>query len=108
MQQELRSIVNQSKVENTTALSSIESRKSNGINKHRSATPVYAIETANKQAVSVIEEALSTGTWTKENNLALLKNSENISPEVRRSLIEKLYGAINRQELEIHGEFPTL
>jgi len=63
---------------------------------------------AGQQANLVVENALDVGIWTNADNLALMKHAQNLSAETRMALISSLYGAINRQELEITGVFPAL
>jgi len=69
---------------------------------------VDAMDRANQQANLIIENALDAGIWSDADNQALMKQAANLSSDSRMALISRLYGAINRQEIEITGIFPAL
>lgn len=64
-------------------------------------------ETASTVAATIIQQATSAGIWTRADTEALMPHIGRISEQQRLALIEQLYGAINRQEMDIQ-DFPPL
>lgn len=57
---------------------------------------------------AIVDRALAAGVWTDNDNNALLKLSPQMSEAQRVELLEKLFGAINRQQLKAVGALPSL
>lgn len=64
-------------------------------------------ETAAAVSATVIQQATSAGIWTRADTEALLPHLGRISADQRLALMDQLYSAINRQEMEIR-DFPPL
>lgn len=64
-------------------------------------------ETAAAISTSIVQQATSAGVWTRADTEALLPQIARLSEEQRVALMEQLYGAINRQEMDIQ-DFPPL
>ena len=67
------------------------------------ASPQVALESH-----AIVDRALAAGVWTDNDNNALLKLSPQMSEAQRVELLEKLFGAINRQQLKAVGALPSL
>lgn len=63
---------------------------------------------AAQQANSIIDLALAKKVWTEQDSLALLRYVFNLTSAQRAQLAQKLYGPINRQELQVTGSIPGL
>ncbi len=61
-----------------------------------------------EQAMAIVDRALAIGVWTDADNNALLKLSPQLSEPQRIALLEKIFGAINRQQLKAVGSLPSL
>ncbi len=61
-----------------------------------------------QQAMAIVDRALATGVWSDMDNNALLKLSPQLSEAQRVELLEKIFGAINRQQLKAVGSLPSL
>ena len=61
-----------------------------------------------QQAMSIVDRALGTGVWTDADNNALLKLAPQLSEAQRVELLEKIFGAMNRQQLKATGSLPSL
>ena len=72
----------------------------------RSRTPVNPQVT--RQAMAIVDRALGTGVWTDADNNALLKLAPQLSEAQRVELLEKIFGAMNRQQLKATGSLPSL
>ncbi len=57
---------------------------------------------------ALVDRALAAGVWTDNDNNSLLKLSPRMSETQRVELLEKLFGAINRQQLKALGALPSL
>jgi hypothetical protein len=66
-----------------------------------------AQETADMVSASIVQQAASAGVWTQADTDALMPHLGRISEQQRLALMDQLYGAINRQEMEIQ-DFPPL
>lgn len=64
-------------------------------------------ETADAISVAVVQQATSAGVWTRADTEALLPHLGRMSEQQRLALVDQLYGAINRQEMDIQ-DFPPL
>jgi hypothetical protein len=64
-------------------------------------------QTAAAISTSVVQQATSAGVWTRADTEALLPYITKMSDTQRLALVDQLYGAINRQEMEIQ-DFPPL
>ena len=67
------------------------------------ASPQVAQET-----MAIVDRALASGVWTDADNNALLKLTPQLSEAQRVELLEKIFGAINRQQLKAVGSLPSL
>jgi hypothetical protein len=72
-----------------------------------SETELEAQRTSAMISSSIVQQAASAGVWTQADTDALMPHLGGISPQQRLALIDQLYGAINRQEMEIE-DFPPL
>ncbi len=61
-----------------------------------------------QQTMAIVDRALAVGVWTDADNNALLKLSPQLSEPQRIALLEKIFGAINRQQLKAVGSLPSL
>lgn len=61
-----------------------------------------------QQTMAIVDRALAAGVWTDADNNALLKLSPQLSEAQRVALLEKIFGAINRQQLKAVGSLPSL
>lgn len=61
-----------------------------------------------RQAQLVIDQALSRGTWGDQDSAALMQQAGRLNSKQRIELMEKLYGALNRQEIKSTGMVPAL
>ena len=61
-----------------------------------------------RESHAIVDRALAAGVWTDNDNNALLKLSPYMSEAQRVELLEKLFGAINRQQLKALGALPSL
>lgn len=61
-----------------------------------------------QQAHAIVDRALAAGVWTDTDNNALLKLAPQLSEAQRVELLEKIFGAINRQQLKATGSLPSL
>lgn len=64
-------------------------------------------QTAAAISTSVVQQATSAGVWTRADTEALLPYITKMSDTQRLALVDQLYGAINRQEMDIQ-DFPPL
>lgn len=72
-----------------------------------SADELMTQETAAMVSTSIIQQATSAGVWTQADTNALLPHLGSISGQQRLALMDQLFGAINRQEMDIQ-DFPPL
>lgn len=63
---------------------------------------------AGQQSLAIVDRALATGVWTDADNNALLKLTPHLAETQRIELLEKIFGAINRQQLKATGSLPSL
>lgn len=74
----------------------------------------YIVEnsTTNVQAwnesTNIVDGSLAQGVWTKENSMALIQYADQLTPSQRIKIMEKIAGAVNRQELKIEDFPPAL
>ncbi len=61
-----------------------------------------------QETMAIVDHALAVGVWTDADNNALLKLSPQLSEAQRVELLEKIFGAINRQQLKAVGSLPSL
>lgn len=61
-----------------------------------------------QQSMAIVDRALAVGVWTDTDNNALLKLAPQLSEPQRIALLEKIFGAINRQQLKAVGSLPSL
>jgi hypothetical protein len=61
-----------------------------------------------QQANGIVDLALANRVWTGQDNMALLRHVVKLTSAQRSQLMQKLYGAINRQELRVTGDIPAL
>lgn len=64
-------------------------------------------ETAAAISAAVVQQATSAGVWTQADTEALLPHVARMSDQQRLALVDQLYGAINRQEMDIQ-DLPPL
>lgn len=64
-------------------------------------------ETAAAISATVVQQATSAGVWTRADTDALLPYVARMSEQQRLALMDQLYGAINRQEMDMQ-DFPPL
>lgn len=70
--------------------------------------PSAASIQAAQQSNSVVDQAIASGVWTNDDSAALLRAEPRLSEAQRVELLEKIFGAINRQELKPVGSLPSL
>jgi len=63
---------------------------------------------ASAQSNEVVDRALASGVWTNDDSSALLQVAPQLSEAQRVALLEKIFGAINRQQLKPIGSLPSL
>ncbi len=63
---------------------------------------------AEQRSNAVVDRALASGVWTDADSGALLRAAPQLSETQREALLEKIFGAINRQELKPVGSLPSL
>lgn len=56
-----------------------------------------------RQSNETVERALSAGLWSQQDSRTLRQHMANISDAERIELLEKIYGAVNRQQLKLEG-----
>lgn len=61
-----------------------------------------------QETMAIVDRALASGVWTDADNNALLKLTPQLSEAQRVELLEKIFGAINRQQLKAVGSLPSL
>lgn len=61
-----------------------------------------------RQAQAVVDQAVARGTWGDQDSTALMQQAGHLNSKQRTELMEKLYGALNRQELKSTGMVPAL
>jgi len=61
-----------------------------------------------QQSNQIVDRALAAGVWTDADNQALLRVAPQLSQGDRIALVDKLFGAINRQQLKPAGALPSL
>ena len=61
-----------------------------------------------QEAMAIVDRALTSGVWTDTDNNALLKLAPQLSETQRVELLEKIFGAIDRQQLKAVGSLPSL
>ena len=61
-----------------------------------------------QESMAIVDRALASGVWTDTDNNALLKLASQLSEAQRVELLEKIFGAINRQQLKAVGSLPSL
>lgn len=64
-------------------------------------------QTAAAISEAVVQQATSAGVWTRADTEALLPHLGKMSDQQRLALVDQLYGAINRQEMDIQ-DLPPL
>jgi hypothetical protein len=60
------------------------------------------------QANAIVDRAVSAGAWTNNDNSALLQLAGQLSQAQRVQILEKIFGAINRQQMRPVGALPSL
>ncbi len=63
---------------------------------------------AAQQCNAVVDRALASGVWTDADSGALLRAAPQLSEAQRVALLDKIFGAINQQELKPVGSLPSL
>ncbi len=63
---------------------------------------------ANRQSNEIVDRALASGVWTDADSSALLQVAPQLSETQREGLLNKIFGAINDQELKPVGSLPSL
>ncbi len=106
IREELQNITKQTEI--TTPSATNKRQEASAVTEQPITPNAYASETASSEVRTIVNNALSSGIWTQDSNLAILKYSKDLAPKARIELTEELYGAINRQELKINDAFPTL
>lgn len=64
-------------------------------------------ETAAMVSATIVQQATSAGVWSETDTKALLPHLGKLSEQQRLILMDQLYSAINRQEMDIQ-DFPPL
>ncbi len=67
-----------------------------------------ARELAAHRSRAVVDRALASGVWTDADSSALLRVAPMLSERQRESLLNKIFGAINNQQLKPVGSLPSL
>ncbi len=70
--------------------------------------PSAASIQAAQQSNIVVDQAIASGVWTNDDSSALLRNASKLSEAQRVELLEKIFGAINSQQLKPVGSLPSL
>ena len=60
------------------------------------------------QANAIVDRAVAAGIWTNNDNSGLLRLAPQLSQAQRVQLLEKIFGAINRQQMRPVGALPSL
>ena len=60
------------------------------------------------QANAIVDRAVAAGIWTNNDNSSLLRLAPQLSQAQRVQLLEKIFGAINRQQMRPVGALPSL
>lgn len=63
---------------------------------------------AARQSNEIVDQALASGVWTDADSSALLQVAPRLSESQREGLLNKIFGAINNQELKPVGSLPSL
>ncbi|MHB8346766.1 MAG: hypothetical protein ACYDHM_06145 [Acidiferrobacterales bacterium] len=63
---------------------------------------------AGRQSNEIVDRALASGVWTDADSSALLQAAPQLSEAQREGLLNKIFGAINDQELKPVGSLPSL
>lgn len=63
---------------------------------------------AARQSSEIVDRALASGVWTDSDSSALLRVAPLLSENQRVGLLDKIFGAINNQELKPVGSLPSL
>ena len=63
---------------------------------------------AARQSREIVDRALASGVWTDADSSALLQVAPMLSERQREALLNKIFGAINNQEMKPVGSLPSL
>lgn len=63
---------------------------------------------AARRSSEIVDRALASGVWTDSDSSALLRIAPQLSENQRVGLLDKIFGAINSQELKPVGSLPSL
>ncbi len=63
---------------------------------------------AARRSNEIVDQALASGVWTDADSSALLQVAPRLSERQREGLLNKIFGAINNQELKPVGSLPSL
>lgn len=63
---------------------------------------------AAQRSRAIVDRALASGVWTDQDSTALLAYKSQLSEADRVAILEKIFGAINRQQLKPVGSLPSL
>ncbi len=63
---------------------------------------------AMQQSDSIVDRALASGVWTNADSAALLRVAPDLSESQREKLLDRIFGAINTQQMKPAGSLPSL
>jgi hypothetical protein len=59
-------------------------------------------------ARTVVDRALAAGVWTDADNAEILRQAPRLTEAQRTELLDRIFGAINQQQLKAIGSLPSL